>query len=284
TLTQASHACETAVFDRAVETSQPAARGMGATGADPSSRAPVAHEDALLELSLSPYRHVAEPALAYLSGHVRDARWRFSRKSAAIPTRDGDGQGDRVVVPGHFSAEGRHTELWGTPARYLLDPVSLRRAAARMSDLLAPYAPEVLLTPAVGGVPLATATAMYMRLPLAVAEKAPGAGLFAGVRGAQPSGRTALVDSTYHSGRTLSVVADMVAALGGNLVAAAVAIRSIVPGGLPAGRPSSTPVHALHNIVVHAWHPRHCPDCLRAAPVDPRPARYERSPHGPAHR
>ncbi|WP_164391200.1 hypothetical protein [Streptomyces sp. SID8499] len=245
---------------------------------------PSTHEDALLELSLSPHRHVAEPALAYLSGHVRGARWRFSRKSAAMPTRDGDGQGDRVVVPGHFSVEGRHTELWGTPARYLLDPVSLRRAAARMADLLAPYAPEVLLTPAVGGVPLATATAMHMRLPLAVAEKAPGAGSFAGVRGAQPNGRTALVDSTYHSGRTLSVVTDMVAALGGDLVAAAVAIRSIVPGVLPAHRPSSTPVHALHNIVVHAWHPGHCPDCLRAAPVDPRPARYGRSPHGHAQR
>lgn len=235
-------------------------------------------ENALRIYLQSPARHIAEPLVSHLSGQVRSVFWRYDTNSARIPMRHSTPIRPSACVSGHFEVRGSHTELIGVPAQYLLKPSTLVSAAANVAALIRPYCPESLITPAVGGVALASAVAIRLNLPLAVVERTPD-GHYCRSRGAPVSSRTALIDSTFHSGKTVTAILDFIRAMGGSLITSAVAVKSLVANEqLP--MPVPIPVHALETIVVHAWKPDACPLCLRGVPLDNRPARYEGNIHG----
>ncbi|HEY0700678.1 MAG TPA: hypothetical protein VGD43_23085, partial [Micromonospora sp.] len=82
---------------------------------------------------------------------------------------------------------------------------------------------------------------------------------------------TAVIDSTYHSGRTLQSMAELVRSFDARIVAATVAVRSRIIGQVTGISPIC-PVHALHEVDVHAWRPDDCPNCRAGQPLDERPA------------
>jgi orotate phosphoribosyltransferase len=234
----------------------------------------LSHNDALSVFLQSPSRHIAEPLISYLGGQVRHAAWRYDADSAHIPMSQAKAAAVQTCVPGHFQIRNVHTEYLGVPAQYLTKPSALQKAAAEIAALIKPYQPESLISPALGGIALASAVAIILDLPLNIVERGSDGRYFRS-RGAQVTSRTALIDSTYHTGTTVAAMLEFVRAMGGEIVTSAVAVKSLLAEER-APVEHSIPVHALETIVVHAWQPDSCPLCRHGVQIDRHPARCER--------
>lgn len=231
----------------------------------------VEREEVLRRFLLSPCRHISEPFLVHASGHGRGVHWRYDARSAHLSLSPV--ASENVIVGGHFAVRGHHTEILGTPAGYLREPESLAIAALSMARFLAPYNPTSLIAPAVGGIPLATQVSVRMKLPLTIVDPRKN-GQFTDLRGAPLTSRPAFVDSTYHTGKTVADVVELVERRGSEVVAGAVAIRSIVTNTFTPMNTSQVPVHGLNNILVHSWEPGECPKCEANEPINLSPARH----------
>lgn len=262
----------TAVFDRVCPELAHFREFTPQPGDRVESAARFSVNDALPVFLESPARHIAEPLVAHLAGQVHAARWRYDTDSARIPMTHFVEDRPSACVSGHFEVRGCHTELLGVPALYLLTPSELTATASALAKLIKPYHPDSLITPAVGGIALAAAVAIELGLPLAIAERTPD-GRYARARGAGVTRRTALLDSTYHSGTTVTDMLRFVRSAGGELITSAVAVKSVVIDGQIC-RVSSIPVHAVETVVVHSWPSAVCPLCRSGVPLDRHPSRY----------
>jgi orotate phosphoribosyltransferase len=234
----------------------------------------LSRDDALAVFLRSPSRHIAEPLINYLGGQVRHASWRYDADSSHIAMSQSKAAEVDACVPGHFQIRDVHTERLGVPAQYLIKPSALDEAASGIATLIKPYKPASLVSPALGGIALASAAAIKLDLPLSIVERGSD-GRYSRSRGAPFTTRTALIDSTYHSGATVTAMLDFVREMGGEIITSAVAVKSLL-----AEERSSVghgiPVHALETILVHAWQPDSCPLCRDGVQIDRHPARYER--------
>lgn len=234
----------------------------------------MSRNDALAVFLSSPSRHIAEPLISYLSGQVRHASWRYDADSAHIAMSPSDTVDVGACVPGHFQIRNVHTEHLGVPAQYLISPSALHEAAAGIAALIKPYRPASLITPALGGIALASAVAILLDLPLSIVERGPD-GRYSRARGAPVTSQTALIDSTYHTGATVTAMLEFARDMGGQIITSAVAVKSLLADEWPSME-HDIPVHALETILVHAWQPGSCPLCRDGIQIDRHPARYER--------
>ena len=206
--------------------------------------------------------------MAQLSGNIGCPHWCYDEYSGYLePDKE-------IVFPivgtGHYVVGDYHTELLGVPSLYLENAKELSKAAASLSDLLRPYAPDTIVGIAIGGLPLATLCAQMLNLPLAVVEFNDHKSGTIRTRGAQLGCRCAIVDSTFHSGATIKRVLDVTQETCGHSVLA-VATRSIALNAC-SNHHIDIPVHALYHFPVHSWKPDECPYCQNNIPFDERPA------------
>lgn len=230
-------------------------------------------ESTLQAFASGAVRHIAEPLLAQLAGHVGPVEWIYDEDSGYLEP-DAEGSDLPIVGPGHYLVGEDHTERLGVPAQYLKDPETLTMAAQDLCRLIAPYSPDSIVGMAIGGLPLATECAVRMSLPLTVVEPQAEADSQLRTRGAKIGQRAALVDSTFHTGATIARGLRVANSVGGRVVVAGVAVKSIA-----INRPTEVrlpiPVHSLHHLPIHSWTASNCPLCADGLPMDARPARNE---------
>ncbi len=261
------------VFTSTIEEHEPTARDVGsvlaATWLSP--------RDALSLFETAAVVHIREPLMAYLAGQSASAEWLYRQPrdhtpQEAIELLDHFG----AIVRGHFDVHGTHTDRLAVPAALLEAPDALELVAWQLASFVEPYEPEVLVAPAVGGVPFGVLAATRLGVPLNILDAHPRNTEFTASRGASLRDRTvAIIDSSCHSSATLAATERAVIEQGGVVTAAAVGI-STVSEVARTNSPVAFPMHCFASIAVGAWR-SDCPLCEDDVPLERPPARWRRT-------
>jgi len=165
-----------------------------------------------------------------------------------------------ALLDGHFLLKsGRHAGRYLEKFLVLQHPRFGVELCRRFAEVLAPYAPTVVVGPTTGGVLLSFETGRQLggSVRAAFAEPVSGGGR-ALRRGwaIAPDERVVLVDDILTTGASLVETVGAVRAAGIEPVAAAVMVdRSVAPVDL------GVPLHSLGRIEIPSWDPEACPLC-----------------------
>jgi len=171
-----------------------------------------------------------------------------------------------ALLDGHFRLKsGRHAGRYLEKFLVLQHPVYGAELCRQFAQVLAPYAPTLVVGPTTGGVVLSFETARQLggSVRAAFAEPVEGGGrrLRRGWTVA-PSERVAIVDDILTTGASLIETVGAVRAAGVEPVAAAVIVdRS--PERVELG----FPLHVLGRIEIPSWEASACPLCKSGVPV-----------------
>jgi orotate phosphoribosyltransferase len=165
-----------------------------------------------------------------------------------------------ALLDGHFLLKsGRHAGRYLEKFLVLQHPRFGVELCRRFAEVLAPYAPTVVVGPTTGGVLLSFETGRQLggSVRAAFAEPVSGGGR-ALRRGwaIAPDERVVLVDDILTTGASLVETVDAVRAAGVEPLAAAVMVdRSVAPVEL------GVPLHHIGRIEIPSWEPDACPLC-----------------------
>jgi orotate phosphoribosyltransferase len=171
-----------------------------------------------------------------------------------------------ALLDGHFLLKsGRHAGRYLEKFLVLQNPRYGVELCRRFAEVLAPYAPTLVVGPTTGGVLLSFETARQLggSVRAAFAEPVEGGGR-ALRRGWQLSAseRVVLVDDILTTGASLVETVEAVRAAGLEPIAAAVMVdRSVTPADL------GFPLHALGRIEIPSWEPEACELCAAGVPL-----------------
>ena len=175
-----------------------------------------------------------------------------------------------ALLEGHFRlSSGRHSDRYLQCARLLQWPERAEAAGRELAAALAAFAPQVVVSPALGGVIIGQEVARALGLRALFVERQDGA--FALRRGfrIEPGERAAVVEDVFTTGKSTNEAIAAVQAAGGAVVAAG----SIVDRGVPAGA-LAVPSRSLLALDVPSWPPEECPLCRRGVPLDTPGSRF----------
>ena len=171
-----------------------------------------------------------------------------------------------ALLDGHFLLKsGRHAGRYLEKFLVLQHPAIGVELCRRFAEVLAPFAPTLVIGPTTGGVLLSFETARQLggEVRAAFAEPA-GEGRRALRRGwpIAPDERVVLVDDILTTGAALAETAEAVRDAGAQPVALAVIVdRSVTPYD------PGFPVHAMGRIEIPSWEPDACPLCADGVPL-----------------
>lgn len=175
-----------------------------------------------------------------------------------------------ALLTGHFRlSSGRHSDRYLQCARLLQWPDRAERAGRELADKLAQLSPDVVVSPAMGGLIIGHEVARALKVPFLFAERGEsGFTLRRGFR-LDPEARVVIVEDVFTTGKSTRETMDMVASLGARVVA----VGSIVDRGLP---PDAFPVPArsLLSLDVPSWPEAECPLCSRGVAIDTPGSRF----------
>ncbi|HBL30647.1 MAG TPA: orotate phosphoribosyltransferase [Acidobacteria bacterium] len=166
---------------------------------------------------------------------------------------------------GHFLlSSGLHSEAYVQCALLLEDPARARRVGEELADLLRPFRPDSVLSPALGGVIIGHEVAAALGVPFRFSErKGEEMDLRRGFA-LRPGERVVIVEDVITTGRSTQETAALAARQGAEVVA----IGSIIDrsGGKA---PFEVPFCALLPLALAAFPAAECPACRAgAAPPD----------------
>lgn len=171
-----------------------------------------------------------------------------------------------ALLDGHFLLKsGRHAGRYLEKFLVLQHPAIGVELCRRFTEILAPYAPTLVVGPTTGGVMLSFETARQLggSVRAAFAEPVPAGGR--ALRRGWPvarSDRVVLVDDILTTGASLAETVDAVRAAGAEPVAAGVMVdRSLTPF-----EPGFA-VHALGRLAIPSWSPEACELCAAGVPL-----------------
>jgi orotate phosphoribosyltransferase len=171
-----------------------------------------------------------------------------------------------ALLDGHFLLKsGRHAGRYLEKFLVLQHPAVGVELCRRLADVVAPYAPTMVVGPTTGGVLLSFETARQLggSVRAAFAEPASGGGRSLR-RGwpVAPDERVVMVDDILTTGASLVETVEAVRAAGVEPLAAAVIVdRSVAPVEL------GLPLHALGRFDVPSWDAADCPLCADGVPL-----------------
>lgn len=177
-----------------------------------------------------------------------------------------------AVLSGHFVlSSGRHSDVYVEKFRALERPALARALGEALAARLAGRRPEVVLSPAVGGIVLGFATALALGVRFVFAEREGGAlRLRRGFEIARGE-RVAVVDDVLTTGRSLAEVLELVSP--GELAGIGCLLdRSRGAAALP------LPPVVLTVLDAPSWEPGACPLCARGEPAAARGSRHLAAP------
>ncbi len=178
-----------------------------------------------------------------------------------------------ALLTGHFRlSSGLHSDHYLQCARLLMWPARAEQAGRELGEHLREFAPEVVVSPALGGVVIGHETARALGLPGMFVERRDGA--FALRRGfALAPGQTVVViEDVFTTGKSTREAATAVETAGGRVVA----VGSIVNRGLPPGA-FSVPCRSLLSLSVPSWPETECPLCRQGIPIDAPGSRFQKT-------
>ncbi|MDP8977306.1 MAG: orotate phosphoribosyltransferase [Actinomycetota bacterium] len=173
-----------------------------------------------------------------------------------------------VLRRGHFRlSSGRHSDTYLQCALALQHPHVALELGEALAERVRDRAPDVVASPAVGGILAGFAVAAALGRRFVFAERAGGPGMALRRGQAVARGeRVLVVEDVVTTGGSAREVAALCAGRG----AAVVGIAALVDrsGGLPDHERPAQPVTALLAVAAGAWAPSQCPLCARGLPVE----------------
>jgi orotate phosphoribosyltransferase len=177
-----------------------------------------------------------------------------------------------ALLRGHFRlSSGLHSDTYLQCARLLQWPARAEAAGRELADKLREFSPQVVVSPALGGLIIGHETARALGTRFVFVERPEGA--FVLRRGfALDSGeRAAVVEDVFTTGKSTREAAVAVEKAEGIVVA----VGSVVDRGLPAGA-FAVPARSLLSLSVPAWPEPECPLCRKGVPLDTPGSRFVR--------
>ncbi|MBW3601285.1 MAG: orotate phosphoribosyltransferase [Actinobacteria bacterium] len=188
-----------------------------------------------------------------------------------------------VLRGGHFRlSSGRHSDTYLQCALALQHPHVALDLGSALAGRVRDRTPDVVASPAVGGILAGFAVAAALGRRFVFAERAdrPGMALRRG-QVVEEGDRVLVVEDVVTTGGSAAEVAALCARRGATVVGVAALVdRS---GGLPAEERPAQPVTALLAVAAGAWTPPECPLCARGLPLESPGSRPGR-PGGPGRR
>jgi orotate phosphoribosyltransferase len=171
-----------------------------------------------------------------------------------------------ALLDGHFLLKsGRHAGRYLEKFLVLQHPPFGVELGRRLAEVLAPYAPTLVVGPTTGGVLLSFETARQLGGAVRAAFAEPVAGRGRSLRRGwqiHPDERVVVVDDILTTGASLLETVEAVRAAGAEPLGAAVIVdRSTTPVEL------GVPLHALGRIEIPSWEADACPLCADGVPL-----------------
>ncbi len=168
-----------------------------------------------------------------------------------------------ALLRGHFIlSSGMHSEWYLQSALFLARPEEAEAALTTLGALLAPFKPDLVVSPAVGGIVAGQETARALGKRAFFAERAGGRFVLRRGFRIEPGERVVVVEDVVTTGGSVREVLDLVGAVGGRPVAVGALIdRSDGRVSFP------VPFQALAKIAFPVWPAERCPLCREGKPV-----------------
>lgn len=177
-----------------------------------------------------------------------------------------------ALLRGHFRlSSGLHSDTYLQCARLLQWPERAEAAGRELADKLRELSPQVVVSPALGGLIIGHETARALGTRFVFVERPEGAFVLRRGFAIEPAERAVVVEDVFTTGKSTREAAAAVEQAGG----AVVAVGSVVDRGLPAGA-FTVPARSLLSLSVPAWPEPECPLCRRAVPLDTPGSRFVR--------
>jgi orotate phosphoribosyltransferase len=181
-----------------------------------------------------------------------------------------DFQSTGALLTGHFRlSSGLHSDRYLQCARLLMWPERAEAAGRQLAGELSDLAPDLVVSPALGGVLIGHETARALGKRFLFVERVDGS--FALRRGfaIAPGERVVLVEDVFTTGRTTRETAAAVEAAGGTVVGAgSIVDRGLTTGALP------VPWRSLLALEAPAWAAEDCPLCAKGVSLDTPGSRF----------
>ncbi len=176
-----------------------------------------------------------------------------------------------ALLSGHFKlSSGLHADRYLQCAKVLQHPDRAGALGAALAELLSPFRPDVVVSPAMGGVIIGHEVGRGLSRRAIFTERVDGA--FALRRGfaLEAGERVAVIEDVVTTGKSTREVLDVLRAAGAVPVACGSIIdrRALAVGGVDRrDEVDGIAYRALVALEVPAWDPAACPLCAKGEPV-----------------
>jgi len=165
---------------------------------------------------------------------------------------------------GHFLlSAGGHSTAYVQCALLLEDPRRAEKVGQLLAARLRPYEPDVVVSPALGGLIIGYEVARSLNIPFRFGERSKGAMTLRRGFSLQPRERIAIVEDVVTTGKSTLEVAALVRNSGAILCA----VGSILDR-TPADNPFSVPFESLLRLELPTFQPEDCPLCTEGVAID----------------
>lgn len=166
-----------------------------------------------------------------------------------------------ALLRGHFElSSGRHSDVYVQKARLLEDP-EMAMDLAREIVSWYPGGIDVVVAPAVGGIPLGFAVALAAGARSIFTEREGGAMRLRRGFGVRAAERALVVEDVITTGASAREVYELVT----DATTSALGVAALVDRS---GADAGIPLRALVRVEEASWDPAQCPLCARGAPLD----------------
>lgn len=165
------------------------------------------------------------------------------------------------VLKGHFLlTSGRHSDTYMQSAKLFVHPDEAEKIAAALAEKLLPYAPDVVVAPAVGGIILGYELARRLKITDIFAERENGQMTFRRGFSLEKGQRVVVAEDVVTTGGSVKEVIALCKCLGAEVVACA----SVVDRSN--GKVEfDVPYVPLLSMEVKSWEEHECPLCKSGA-------------------
>jgi orotate phosphoribosyltransferase len=182
----------------------------------------------------------------------------------------GDLRETQSLLTGHFRlSSGLHSDRYLQCARLLMYPDRAERAGKALAQRLREFAPDVVVSPALGGIVIGHETARGLGTPALFAERRDGVFVFRRGFAFEPGARAVVVEDVLTTGKSTRETAEAARAAGARVVA----VGAILDRGVPDGA-FDVPHRSLLSLPLAAWPEAECPLCAERVPLDTPGSRF----------
>ena len=168
-----------------------------------------------------------------------------------------------ALLEGHFKlSSGLHSSGYLQSALVLQHPRHAEALGCGVAELLRPYAPTVVLSPAMGGLIIGHEVGRALGVRAIFSERVDGAMTLRRGLSLRAGDRVVVIEDVVTTGKSTRETMAVVEGTGAEVVAAgSIMDRSGGRAGL------AVPFHALASLTVPAYEPSTCPLCAAGQPV-----------------